>query len=146
MTQGKIGAIMPDVRENTMALIARYYAAFNAMDIEAILACLTDDVAHDINQGERETGKDAFRAFLGRMDHAYSEQLRDIIIMTSTDGARAAAEFMVHGVYKVADEGFPPAHGQSYVLPAGGFFDIKDGKIARVSVYYNLADWIAQVS
>lgn len=137
---------MPDVRENTMALIARYYAAFNAMDIEAILACLTDDVAHDINQGERETGKDAFRAFLGRMDHAYSEQLRDIIIMTSTDGARAAAEFMVHGVYKVADEGFPPAHGQSYVLPAGGFFDIKDGKIARVSVYYNLADWIAQVS
>ena len=137
---------MPDVRENTMALIARYYAAFNAMDIDAILACLTDDVAHDINQGERETGKDAFRAFLGRMDHAYSEQLRDIIIMTSTDGARAAAEFMVHGVYKVADEGFPPAHGQSYVLPAGGFFEINDGKIARVSVYYNLADWIAQVS
>jgi steroid delta-isomerase-like uncharacterized protein len=137
---------MPDVRENAMALIARYYAAFNAMDIEAILACLTDDVAHDINQGERETGKDAFRAFLGRMDHAYSEQLRDIVIMTSTDGARAAAEFMVHGTYKVADEGFPPAHGQSYVLPAGGFFDIADGKIARVSVYYNLADWIAQVS
>lgn len=137
---------MPDVREDTRALIARYYAAFNAMDIDAILACLTDDVAHDINQGERETGKDAFRAFLGRMDHAYSEQLRDIIIMTSTDGARSAAEFMVHGVYKVADEGFPPAHGQSYVLPAGGFFEINDGKIARVSVYYNLADWIAQVS
>jgi len=137
---------MPDVREDTMALIARYYAAFNAMDIDAILACLTDDVAHDINQGARETGKDAFRAFLGRMDHAYSEQLRDIVIMTSTDGARAAAEFMVHGVYKVADEGFPPAHGQSYVLPAGGFFDITDGKISRVSVYYNLTDWIAQVS
>jgi len=137
---------MPDVLENTMALIERYYAAFNAMDIDAILACLTDDVAHDINQGARETGKDAFRAFLGRMDHAYSEQLRDIVIMTSTDGARAAAEFMVHGVYKVADEGFPPAHGQSYVLPAGGFFEITDGKIARVSVYYNLTDWIAQVS
>ena len=137
---------MPDVREDTMALIARYYAAFNAMDIEAILACLTDDVAHDINQGARETGKDAFRAFLGRMDHAYSEQLREIVIMTSTDGTRAAAEFMVHGVYKVADDGFPPAHGQSYVLPAGGFFDITDGKISRVSVYYNLTDWIAQVS
>jgi steroid delta-isomerase-like uncharacterized protein len=127
---------MSDVRENTAALIERYYAAFNAMDIDAILDCLTDDVAHDINQGDRETGK----------DHAYSEQLKDIVIMTSVDGTRAAAEFMVHGVYKVADEGFPPAHGQSYVLPAGGFFDIVDGKIARVSVYYNLTDWIAQVS
>lgn len=137
---------MSEPRENTADLISRYYAAFNAMDIEAILDCLTDDVAHDINQGDRETGKDAFRAFLGRMDHAYSEQLRDIVIMTSPDGQNAAAEFMVHGVYKVADEGFPAAHGQSYTLPAGGFFQISDGKIARVSVYYNLTDWIAQVS
>ena len=137
---------MPDSRENTVTLTESYYAAFNAMDIEGILACLTDDVAHDINQGDRESGKDAFRAFLGRMDHAYSEQLRDIVVMTSADGARAAAEFMVHGIYKVADEGFPAANEQSYTLPAGGFFEIRDGAIARVSVYYNLADWIAQVS
>lgn len=137
---------MPDTREKTAALIGAYYAAFNAMDVEAILACLNDNVAHDINQGDRETGKLAFRAFLGRMDHAYSEQLRDIVIMTSEDGRRAAAEFIVDGVYKVADEGFPAAHGQRYSLPAGGFFEVADGKITRVSVYYNLADWIAQVS
>ena len=137
---------MPDMREKTAALIGAYYAAFNAMDVEAILACLDDNVAHDINQGDRETGKLAFRAFLGRMDHAYSEQLRDIVIMTSEDGRRAAAEFIVDGIYKVADEGFPAAHGQNYSLPAGGFFDVADGKITRVSVYYNLADWIAQVS
>lgn len=137
---------MPDTREKMAALIGAYYAAFNAMDVEAILACLDDNVAHDINQGDRETGKLAFRAFLGRMDHAYSEQLRDIVIMTSEDGRRAAAEFIVDGIYKVADEGFPAAHGQSYSLSAGGFFEIADGKITRVSVYYNLADWIAQVS
>ncbi len=137
---------MADTCENTAALITEYYAAFNVMDIERILACLDDDVAHDINQGNRETGKEAFRAFLGRMDDAYSEQLRDIVVMTSFDGKRAAAEFMVHGIYKVADEGFPEAHGQSYCLPAGGFFEVADGKITRVSVYYNLAEWIAQVS
>ena len=137
---------MPDTREQTAALIGAYYAAFNAMDVEAILACLDDGVAHDINQGSRETGKAAFRAFLGRMDHAYSEQLHDIAIMTSPDGRRAAAEFIVDGIYKVADEGFPAAHGQSYSLPAGGFFEIANGKITRVSVYYNLTEWIAQVS
>ena len=137
---------MADTREKTAALIGAYYAAFNAMDVEHILACLDDNVAHDINQGDRETGKLAFRAFLGRMDHAYSEQLRDIVIMTSEDGRRAAAEFIVDGIYKVADEGFPAAHGQNYSLPAGGFFEVADGKITRVSVYYNLADWIAQVS
>ena len=137
---------MLDTRETTSALIGEYYAAFNAMDIDRILACLDDNVAHDINQGNRETGKAAFRAFLGRMDHAYSEQLSDIIVMTSQDGRRAAAEFIVDGIYKVADEGFPAAHGQSYRLPAGGFFEVADGKITRVSVYYNLAEWIAQVS
>lgn len=137
---------MPNTREQTAALISAYYAAFNAMDIEGILGCLDDDVAHDINQGNRETGKEAFRAFLGRMDHAYSEQLHDIAVMTSQDGTRAAAEFIVDGIYKVADEGFPEAHGQSYTLPAGGFFEIADGKITRVSVYYNLAEWVAQVS
>lgn len=133
-------------RAETEALLSRYYAAFNARDAEAMLACLADDVAHDINQGERQSGKAAFRAFLARMDTAYSERLENIVLMTSADGTRAAAEFVVHGIYKQADEGLPPAHGQRYVLPAGAFFEVEGGLIRRVSVYYNLADWIAQVS
>ncbi|MBP6030117.1 MAG: nuclear transport factor 2 family protein [Sphingobium sp.] len=137
---------MPGSREQTEALLARYYAAFNAGDHEAMLSCMADDVAHDINQGERQSGKDAFRAFLARMDTAYAERLEDIVLMTSADGSRAAAEFVVHGIYKQADEGLPPAHGQGYVLPAGAFFAVNDGCICRVSVAYNLADWIAQVS
>jgi len=132
--------------EDSLALAGRYYAAFNAGDGAAMLDCLSEDVIHDINQGGRETGKAAFRAFIDRMDTAYSEQLRDMVLMADPAGGRVAAEFVVHGVYKVADEGLPPAHGQSYVLPAGAFLEIRDGRIARVSTYYNLADWIAQVS
>jgi steroid delta-isomerase-like uncharacterized protein len=137
---------MTTQQQQTIALIERYYAAFNAGDGEGMLACLTDDIAHDVNQGDRETGKDAFRAFLGRMDRAYRERLADIAIMANADGSRAAAEFIVHGEYLVGDEGLPPAHGQTYVLPAGAFFEIDGGLIRRVTVYYNLADWIAQVS
>jgi steroid delta-isomerase-like uncharacterized protein len=66
--------------------------------------------------------------------------------MPSVDGLRAAAEYEVHGTYLADDEGLPAAHGQTYVLPGGAFFDIRDGRIARVSNYYNLTDWIAQVS
>lgn len=133
-------------REEALALIGRYYAAFNAADGEAMLACLSDDVAHDINQGARQVGKAAFRAFLAHMDRCYREQLADIVIMANDDGTRAAAEFTVHGAYMADDEGLPPARGQAYVLPAGAFFDVAGGAITRVSVYYNLADWIAQVS
>lgn len=133
-------------RIETAALIRRYYDAFNAGDSEGMLAFLTDDVIHDVNQGERRTGKDRFRAFNARMTHHYRERLEDIAVMVSKDGSRAAAEFNVHGEYLNTDSGLPEAKGQTYVLPAGTFFAIRDGKIARVTTYYNLTDWIAQVS
>jgi steroid delta-isomerase-like uncharacterized protein len=133
-------------RVKTAQLIRDYYAAFNRGDSDGMLALLTDDVIHDVNQGERRQGKEKFRAFNARMDHHYKEELKDIVVMVSKDATRAAAEFNVHGVYKTTDEGLPPAKGQTYVLPAGTFFAVRDGKIARVSTYYNLTDWIAQVA
>ena len=132
--------------EAAIALVADYYASFNRGDREAMLALLADDVAHDLNQGARETGKAAFAAFMARMDASYRERLEDIAVMASADGTRAAAEYVVHGLYRHTDAGLPEAHGQAYVLPGGAFFDIRDGRIARVSNYYNLEDWIAQVS
>ncbi len=129
----------------TKALLAGYYAAFNALDIERFLGLLTDDVVHDINQGGREIGREAFRAFLARMDRSYSEQIVEISISVNDDGSRAAAEFIVLGTYKATDEGLPEATGQTYRLPAGAFFEIKGGKVARISNYYNLQDWLRQV-
>lgn len=128
-----------------VSLILGYYAAFNAGDWNGMLDRLSDDVVHDINQGRREAGKPAFRAFLAHMEHCYREQLRDIVAMASDDGSRGAAEFVVHGEYLATDEGLPPASGQKYVLPAGAFFDLRGGRIARVTNYYNLPDWTAQV-
>lgn len=128
------------------SLIQNYYAAFNAGNMDSFLELLTEDVVHDINQGQRETGKDAFRAFMDRMNRNYKEQLVDMVIMSSEDGKRAAAEFVVLGEYLVTDAGLPEAKGQKYHLPAGAFFDIRDGKVARITNYYNLEDWIAQVS
>jgi len=128
-----------------IALVTDYYNAFNRGDWEAMLGYLSDDVAHDLNQGARETGREAFAAFLARMDRCYAEQLRDIVVLASVDGMRAAAEYVVHGQYKATDAGLPEATGQRYVLPGGAFFSVRDGKIARVSNYYNLEDWLAQV-
>ena len=133
-------------RAATESLIARYYEAFNRGDAEAMLACLSEDVAHDVNQGVRRSGKAAFRAFMQHMDRCYREQLKDIVIMADADGTRAAAEFNVHGTYLATDEGLPPANGQTYALPAGTFFVVRDGLIARVTTYYNLTDWLMQVS
>jgi steroid delta-isomerase-like uncharacterized protein len=127
-------------------VIRAYYDAFNRGDFAAFLDLLTDDVVHDINQGKRETGKDAFRAFLDRMNRCYRETLTDIVVFESADGMRAAAEFVVNGRYVATDEGMPEATGQAYVLPAGAFFEVRGGKVARVTNYYNVNHWLASVT
>ncbi len=80
------------------------------------------------------------------MDVCYDENLTDIAIMTSPDGTRAAAEFIVNGVYKKTDGDLPEARGQTYKLPAGAFFEVRNGLIDRVTTYYNLKEWMRQVS
>ena len=78
-------------QDRAIELVLAYYAAFNRGDREAMLALLHDEVVHDLNQGARETGKPAFAAFMQRMDASYREQLRDIVVLASQDGDRAAA-------------------------------------------------------
>jgi len=131
--------------DEARATVERYYAAFNAPDMPTFLSLVTDDVVHDVNQGGREVGRGAFASFLDQMNESYRETLVEIEIMASADGTRAAAEFVVLGEYLAAGEGLPSASGQRYRLPAGAFFELRDGKVARVTNYYNLADWIAQV-
>lgn len=131
---------------DSRSTIATYYAAFNAGDAAGMLACVTEDVEHRVNEGGIRRGKAAFAEFCSHMGVSYREELRDIVIFTTDDGRRAAAEFVVHGTYLQTDPGLPEARGQTYVLPAGAFFDLKGGRISRVTTFYNLADWIAQVS
>jgi steroid delta-isomerase-like uncharacterized protein len=126
-------------------LIDTYFAAFNAGDTKKMESLVTEDLIHDVNQGERRIGKDKFWSFNVHMSRCYKERLADIVLFVNDDGTRAAAEFVVHGTYIDSDDGLPPANGQTYKLPAGSFFEIRDGRIARITTYYNLQNWIDQV-
>jgi len=127
-------------------VIKSYFAAFNRGDVDGMLDCLDGDVAHHVNEGQVRLGKEKFRAFCEHMNRTYREELTDMVIFEAEGGTRGAAEFIVNGTYLETDEGLPQARGQTYRLPAGSFFSLRDGKITRVATYYNLADWIAQVS
>lgn len=126
-------------------LITAYYRAFNEGRTDDMLAMLADDVEHHVNEGPVRKGKELFAQFNAHMTDTYRENLTDMVIFANQAGDRAAAEFVVNGTYLKTDEGLPPAQGQTYRLPAGAFFDIRDGKIARVTTYYNLAEWTRQV-
>ena len=128
----------------TAAAIRAYFEAFNNNDPEAIFALLHPDVAHDINEGSTEVGIQAFRDFKAHMDRCYKEQIVDLQVWE--DGTRGASEFKVNGSYIQTDGDLPAATGQSYSIPAAAFFDVVDGKITRITSYYNLKAWIAAIS
>ncbi|HJS32857.1 MAG TPA: ketosteroid isomerase-related protein [Alphaproteobacteria bacterium] len=130
--------------QSAAEVIHAYYAAFNANDLERFLTLLSEDIVHDINQGDRETGRAAFASFMRRMGRCYRERIVDSVVFSEPTGKRVAAEFTVLGEYIASEEGLPPARGQRYRIAGGSFFEVRDGKIARVTNYYNVQDWLRQ--
>ncbi len=112
--------------EDMDALVRRFVVALNATDWDAALACLDDDVAIDRGTGERSIGREAFRDSLAAEARRVRSSIGDLVVMVALDGAHAAAEFTLRG---------EPADGQgrSFSVPAGLFFEIADGRIARIS-------------
>jgi|SRR6218665_1167403 len=126
--------------------VRNYYLAFNSRNWNEMISLVDEDIRHEPNQGTPRIGKELFTAFMKHMDDSYSEELKDIVLFSSETEGRIAAEFVVHGTYKKGEEGLPEAKGQKYILPASAFLEVKDGKITRVTTYYNLELWIQLVS
>ena len=127
-----------------MKLLQDYYDRFNARDVEGFLALLHPDVVHEVSQGETRVGVEAFREFLGHMNRCYRETVSELVIFSH--GERGAAELMLDGEYLATDGDLPPAHGQRYRLRVGAFFEVKEGRISRVSNHYNIQDWLRQIA
>lgn len=128
----------------TRELITAYFEAFNRHDAEGLLALLSNDVVHDINEGGTEVGIDKFRAFKAHMDECYREQIRDMVVMV--EGDRGCCDFICDGTYIKTDGNLPAAKGQSYSIPGCAIFTCENGKITKIVSYYNLRNWIAAVS
>lgn len=134
---------MPDA---TRTLLDTYYRALNTQDWETLLSLLADEVILDVDEGRREVGRTAVAEFMRHKAACCREQVCDIHIMISEECSRAAVEYTVCGTYAADFYNLPAASGQTYRLSGGSFFDIRSGKIIRISCYRNLQDWTAQLS
>ena len=127
-------------------IVKEYYTHFNNKNWKGMLDLLHEEIRHEPNQGDPRIGIEKFTEFMQMMDTSYEETLTDMVFFSETGNTRVAVEFTVNGIYKKGEEGFPEAHGQTYVLPAAAFLEVKEGKISRVTTYYNLPLWISLVS
>ena len=123
-------------------LVEQYYSAFNSKNYQSMLELVHPEVRHEVNEGDLKVGREAFAKFLAHMEKCYDETLEEIQYFEGSDPQRCAVEFYVRGKYLATDGGLPSARGQTYRIRAGAFFESNQGRISRVTTYYNLKQWI----
>lgn len=124
------------------ALIRQYYDSFNQKNWDQFLSLLDENVVHELNEGEKEIGKNRFKKFLDRMNASYDEKIENVIIYESDLTNLFAVQYIVHGTYLKTDSGLPEARGQVYQVKGAAFFEIEESKIKVITNYYNLNEWI----
>lgn len=121
-----------------------WVAALNAHDPDAAADCFTPDgVFVNMGSGERHEGREAIRADHATLFAAWSE----IVVKKGpylVDGDRFAGEWTMSGVHTGDLPGLP-ATTKPFRISGAGVGEVRDGRIARVSEYWNMAEFLIQV-
>jgi ketosteroid isomerase-like protein len=115
-------------------VVERYIEAYNAMDVDAMLACLTSDVHfRNISAGETNAetnGKSEF-AELARMGATAFSSRRQTVTHCINVAERTMAEVEFEAVV-AADLPNGWKTGQKLSFAGASYFEIRDGEIARI--------------
>jgi steroid delta-isomerase-like uncharacterized protein len=125
---------MPDAKTAT-PLLQAFLDAFNAHDVDAIMACFTDDCVMDMPRGpgpggRRLVGKEAVREgiqsrFDGIPDVHYGDDRHFVC------GDRAVSEWTLRGTQRT---------GEPIEVRGCDLFELADGKIRRKDSFWKIVD------
>ena len=116
-----------------MGLVQEFAKAFNARDVDGLLACFTDRASYTDNFFGEHQGREDLRAMFDRMfregrDYAWR---MDAIVETPTS---AAAEWTFS--YIVTDA-VPRSAGRKVRFRGMSMFELEGGRIARYREYFD---------
>lgn len=125
--------------------LRRYLDAWNRHAVDNLLAQFTDDATYaDVALGQSHSGKVAMREFFASMEREFSSDYRfEAGLMVITDSAYAA-EWVMRGTHD-RSSAMLPATGKSYAIHGASIGELRDGKIARNTDYWNMTEFLVQV-
>lgn len=122
------------VQDEKEALVARYVAAYNAFDVEAMLSLLTPDVRFENHAAGQLTasadGVEAFRALAEAAVVLFAEREQRVTSLR-IDGDDAVADIDYRGTL-AADVPGGPSAGSVLQLTGRSEFGFRDGRICRI--------------
>jgi uncharacterized protein (TIGR02246 family) len=112
-------------------VVRTYFQAFNDHDLEAVVACFTDDAVILSGGGQRTEGKDAISLSYAHTFKMFPDAHCDLVTACGSDGS-AAAESVFTGTRS----------GQQHQHRAAGaeLLTIANGKISELRDYHSAAD------
>lgn len=135
-------------REEKVALVQVVYDGFNAKDFARIEPVLTDDVELvDMATGQTLHGKDGFSGWLGVWQVAAPDARAEVTSVV-VEGDRVATEHTGRATHTgplPTPAGEIPPTGRRFELQFAEIFDLRDGRIARMTAYWDSASLLRQL-
>src|SRR5919197_668880 len=125
-------------------LVHELYAAWSLHEPERIDAIFPEDAAYeDVAGAQLVRGKEAIKELL-RAAYAWAPDFRVAMKSLIVAGDTAAPEWVSEGL-QTSHIGELPASGNSFRLRRASILTFRDGKIAKVTDYYDMATFLRQL-
>lgn len=125
---------MTDTKEASEKLVRDFLGSWQGRSLETICGSFADDAVYHNVPVAPIAGIAAIRAiFQGFLD-AFSDAKLDILTLAAEPGLVLAERI----------DYFTMTDGRKVALPVTGVFEVKNGKIARFSDYFDLGDFERQ--
>jgi len=125
-------------------LVAEYRAAWNAHDVDKVMAFFTDDCeCEDAIMREVVRGKPELRAYLAEWLSVFPDISFDVKdqYLSPTGGG---AEFTFSGTHTNAVMGLPATNKQ-FTVRGASILELHEGKIRREQDYWDAASFMTQI-
>jgi len=130
----------------SLSIVAQFIENYNEKQWRNLFNVLDKHVILEQNEIAVIQGIQAFDSFICKMTHAFDERLFDIHYYYSTTCAsKLSTQYQVEGYYKNGN--FKrPANNQHYSITRYSFFEISNGKITKISTFFNRKKMIDQIT
>jgi len=125
-------------------VIRDYAAAWCSHDVNSLLAVFTNDcIFEDVTLGVTNRGKEELKAFAETF-FRFAPDLRLEVAHSAIGREFAACEWVFSGTQRMEFMG-KPANGKRWSFRGVSFIELADGKIKRLSDYWNLSAFLEQL-
>ncbi|CQD14615.1 limonene-1,2-epoxide hydrolase [Mycobacterium lentiflavum] len=125
---------MTDTKEASEKLVRDFLGSWQGRSLDSICAGFADDAVYHNVPVDPIEGIDGIRAVFQAFLDAFSDAKLDVLSLAAEPGLVLAERI----------DYFTMNDGRKVILPVTGVFEVKNGKIARFSDYFDLADFERQ--